>query len=232
RSNRSNSLSQSSFLFRNSSRTAVERPEKLRPKHAVLWTYPEARPHPEAIPEQPSTVLFCYTEDTHAVEGETKKEEESETDKESESDLEEKLTQVSTVHRLRMSLWLEQLIPILQKGCDWEIYSYVLIHTASQLSNRTLFSNCRAHILHLRGVVCDQLHTNRIPNADLPAEVKRADIAVAVIGILTVLVGYHEWFARNESEAIVKAFQLGLHSWQRTAKPCIHALTVCCYELP
>lgn len=133
---------------------------------------------------------------------------------------------------IRMSLWMEQIIPIVQQGCDWEVYSFVLCHIPSQLANKTCFRNCKGHITMLRNYICDQLHTNRIPSPDLPNEVKRADIAVSLIHLLTVLISYREHFAKNEKEGIVKAFQLGLHSWNRTAKPCIHALSICCYELP
>lgn len=228
RSNRSNSISQSSFLFKSASRTNLERSERTRPKPVMLWSYPEKNPHPEPIPDHPSPVLRTY----HDPNNDHLRGPESLKLANGDSDSDEKPATVPANDKLHMSLWLEQIIPIIQKGLDWEICSYVLVHIIPQLANRTLFRDCRPHILFLRGVICDQLHTNRIPNSDLPVEVKKADIAVALIGLLTTLIGYNGWYARNESEAIVKAFQLGLHSWQRTAKPCIHGITICCYELP
>ncbi|KAG0641715.1 hypothetical protein HOY80DRAFT_1038654 [Tuber brumale] len=212
RSNRSNSVSQTPLLLRNSSRHAAERHD--RPKRVPqIWSYPE----PKALPDKPmhlaSPVLVTFYDpplDSPTREGPS---------------LDPRLC-------IRMSLWMEKVIPIIQQGCDWEIYSYVLVHLSSQLSNKTAFRNCKAHIKMLRSYVCDQLHTNRIPNTDLPPEVKKADIAVVLINLLTTLISYKQHFAKNETEGIVKAFQLGLHSWQRTAKPCIHALSICCYELP
>ncbi|KAL7270488.1 Tuberous sclerosis 2-like protein [Rhizina undulata] len=213
RSRRSDSVSQSSFLFRSQApRTTAERYERSKPK-TPLWSYPEARPLPEKPTHESSPVLVTFYDPP--------------------SDFPQKEgPSLDPKTALRMSLWIEQVIPIIQQGCDWEIYSYVLVHLSSQLANKTAFRNCKAHIGMLRSYICDQLHTNRIPNTDLPGEVKKADIAVILINLLTTLISYHEKFAKNETEGMVKAFQLGLHSWQRTAKPCIHALLICCYELP
>lgn len=213
RSNRSNSAPQS-MLFRNSSsRGASEQNYKPKNRTPPLWSYPEVRALPEAPPQDASPVLVTFYD----------------------PGLEFPIREGPALDprgALRVSRWVEQVIPIVQKGCDWEVYSYVLCHLPSQLANKTMFRNCKAHIGYLRSYVCDQLHTNRLPDTDLPPEIKRADIAVSLIHMLTVLISYREHFAKNETEGIVKAFQLGLHSWNRTAKPCIHALSLCCYELP
>jgi len=216
RQNRSSSVSQQLLPFRTPSRSTVERPDAKRPRVA-LWSYPEKQPLPEHFNGQSSPVLVTFKDPPPAepVDESTHPE-----------------TILQKENCVRMSLWMEVIIPIIQKGTDWEIYSYVLVNLASQLSNKTAFRNCTPHIKLLRAIICDQLHTNKIPNTDLPPELRKADIAVVLIHLLTTLICYHEHFARNEQEAIVKAFQLGLHSWQRTAKPCIHALSVCCYELP
>jgi len=212
RSNRSNSVSQTLSLRHSSSRGLLERHDKNK-RRSLLWSYPETRPLPGKPERNASPVLQTFydpSSDSPPQEGPT---------------LDPKIC-------MRVARWLEQVIPIVQQGCDWEIYSYVLCHLPSQLTNKTMFRNCKAHVTLLRNLVCDQLHTNRLPDTDLPSDVKRADIAVSLIHLLTVLISYRQHFAKNETEGIVKAFQLGLHSWNRTAKPCIHALALCCYELP
>lgn len=209
RPNRSSSVSQPSFLFKATSRPMADR-SKRKPS---LWSFPEVNAFPEEPTHNASPILCTFYDppsDYPTLEGPS----------------------LDPQTCIRMSIWMEKVIPIIQQGCDWEIYSYVLVHLSSQLSNKTAFRNCKAHINMLRSYVCDQLHTNKIPNTDLPAEVKKADIAVVLIHLLTTLISYKQHFAKNETEGIVKAFQLGLHSWQRTAKPCIHALSICCYELP
>lgn len=213
RLNRSCSVSLPS---RTPSRSMAEKPKSKQ--RELLWSYPETQLLPEPFTEESSPVLCTY-KDPPSVE-----------QLNGESPPEKFLSKETCV---RMSLWMEQVvIPIIQTGTNWEIYSYVLVNLASQISNKTTFRNCTPHIKYLRAYICDQLHTNKIPNTDLPSELRKADIAVVLIHILTTLTCYHEHFARNEQEAVVKAFQLGLHSWQRTARPCIHALSVCCYELP
>ncbi|RPB20774.1 hypothetical protein L211DRAFT_491798 [Terfezia boudieri ATCC MYA-4762] len=214
--NRSSSVSQPLLPFRTPIRSIAERPDAKQPR-LTLWSYPEKRPLPEHFNDQSSPILVTYKDPPPA-------------EQLNENTPPEKILQKENC--VRMSLWMEVIIPIIQKGTDWEIYSYVLVNLSSQLSNKTAFRNCIPHIRHLRACICDQLHTNKIPNTDLPPELRKADIAVVLIHLLTTLICYHEHFARSEQEAIVKAFQLGLHSWQRTAKPCIHALSVCCYELP
>ncbi|RPB16105.1 hypothetical protein P167DRAFT_481825 [Morchella conica CCBAS932] len=215
RSNRSNSISQTSqqtFLFRSPSRPVVEKYDRAKRK-SPIWAYPETKALPEKPSYEASPILCTFYDppkDYPVQEGPS---------------LDPKTC-------IRMSLWMEQVIPIMQQGCDWEIYSYVLVHLSSQLANKTAFRNCKAHINMLRSYICHQLHTDKIPNTDLPEEVKKADIAIALINILTTLISYKQHFAKNETEGIVKAFQLGLYKWQRTAKPCIHALSICCYELP
>lgn len=213
RSNRSSSVSQQTFLFRNPSRPMVEKFDRAK-RRPQIWSYPEVKPLPEKPTYEASPILCTFYDppkDMPAQEGPS---------------LDPKTC-------VRMARWMEQvIIPIMQEGCDWEIYSYVLVHLSSQLANKTAFRNCIAHINMLRNYICQQLHTDKIPNTDLPDEVKKADIAVTLINILTTLISYKGHFAKNEREGIVKAFQLGLYKWQRTAKPCIHALSICCYELP
>lgn len=212
RSNRSGSVSQQTFLFRNPSRPLVDKFDRAKRKPS-MWAYPEMKPLPEKPTFESSPILRTFYDppaEFPAQEGPS---------------LDPRLC-------VRMALWMERvIIPIMQQGCDWEIYSYVLVHLSSQLANKTAFRNCKAHINMLRSYICHQLHTDKIPNTDLPEEVKKADIAIALINILTTLVSYKQHFAKNETEGIVKAFQLGLYKWQRTAKPCIHALSICCYEL-
>jgi hypothetical protein len=221
RSNWSSSVTQSLLLRNSSSRTTPERHEKAK-KRTPLWGYPEARPLPVTPARESSSVLQTFYDPSSDSSGSDFPG----------PDFPAKEATLDPKTAIRVSHWIERVIPIIQQGCDWEIYSYVLCHLPSQLANRTMFRNCRAHITLLRNFVCDQLHTNRLPDTDLPSNVKRADIAVSLLHMLTVLISYREHFSKSETEGIVKAFQLGLHSWNRTAKPCIHALALCCYELP
>ncbi|KAK6511499.1 Tuberous sclerosis 2-like protein [Arthrobotrys musiformis] len=199
-------------LPRTTSRQNMEKYVRVKQK-PPMWVYPEVNPFPEALPQVASHELVCRTETVDDGSG-----------------VKVAVTPERKVLNLRK--WLDIVNRVIESGTSFEFYSYLVVHVPSQLSNKTLFSECGDQIQHMRLIICEQLHTNRLPNLDLPNDVKKADLAVALINLLTVLISYQEYFSRTDQEAIVKAFQLGLHSWQRTAKPCIHALSICIYELP
>ncbi|RVD83346.1 uncharacterized protein DFL_007738 [Arthrobotrys flagrans] len=199
-------------LPRTASRQNIEKYARVKQK-PPMWVYPEVNPFPETLPQMASHELVCRTETTDDASG----------------------VNIATAPErkvLNLRKWLDIVNRVIESGTNFEFYSYLIVHLPSQLCNKTLFSECGDQIQHMRLIVCEQLHTNRLPSLDLPSDVKKADLAVALINLLTVLISYQEYFSRTDQEAIVKAFQLGLHSWQRTAKPCIHALSICIYELP
>lgn len=138
----------------------------------------------------------------------------------------------SEENALKLSIWLENMIAILQGAADWEIQSYVLVHLPSQLSNPSLFAGALPSIKMLRNVVCEQLKNGSFIEPPSSTGLKKSDVALCLFHILAVLLGYHEHFARSEEDDIVRMFLTGVDFRDRTAKCCIHALSVCCHELP
>ncbi|KAF3920330.1 Tuberin [Dactylellina cionopaga] len=208
-------MSSHGTLSRSISRSNMEKFARVKQKPS-LWTYPETQAFPEPLPQMASNELLCCFEPADNVGNSSG------------------IRAAALPERKLLNLrkWLDIVNMVIENGNEFEFYAYLLVHVPSQLCNKTLFQDCGEQIQHMRLIICDQLHTNRLPNFDLPADVKKADLAVALIQILTTLIAYQEYYSRTDQEAIVKAFQLGLHSWQRTAKPCIHALSICSYELP
>ncbi|ORY03576.1 hypothetical protein BCR34DRAFT_605193 [Clohesyomyces aquaticus] len=133
---------------------------------------------------------------------------------------------------LQVTLWLELVISLLQKAPDWEIYSYVLVHLGPQLSNQALVRSCVPQLKMLRSVVCEQIRNSTFYEPPSVTLLKKADVAVCLFHILTVLISYHDYYEKSEEDELVKVFLHGIGSWDRTAKWCIHALTVCCHEMP
>ena len=168
----------------------------------LLWMYPGVNGLPEDPPNRASPHVRIYTNGPR---------EES---------------------TLKLSVWLESMIGILQQGGDWEIYSYVLVHLPSQLSNPSLFAGAVPSIKMLRNVVCEQLQNGSFVEPPSKTGVKRSDVALCLFHTLSMLLGYHDHFARSEEDDIVRTFLAGIGSWDRTAKCSIHALAVCCHELP
>ncbi|KAH0543335.1 hypothetical protein FGG08_002291 [Glutinoglossum americanum] len=175
-----------------------------------LWMCPDPGALPETPPREASPFLYSYADTSSGASTDLK-------------------TQQKIV--LKTSVWLEHIVSILQRGGDWEIYSYVLVHLGSQLTNHSLFRSAIPCIKLLRNVVCEKIRSSGFADPPSPG-LKKADVAVCLFHVLTMLVSYHEKFSKSEQDDIVRAFMLGIGSWERTAKCCIHGLSICCHELP
>ncbi|PHH89258.1 hypothetical protein CDD83_6393 [Cordyceps sp. RAO-2017] len=130
-----------------------------------------------------------------------------------------------------MSVWLDAVLAILQ-GSDWEVCSFVLVHLPSQLSNHAIFRDAIPQIQELRRIICEQIRTNGFQEPPNASGLRRADVAICLFHSLTMILSYHEHFQKSDEDDIVKTFALGIAAWERTAKYCIHALSICCHELP
>jgi hypothetical protein len=173
-----------------------------------LWFYPGPKGLPEEPPRQPSPCVFSYVETTS-----------------------ESPSEAPTI--LKMTHWLEKIIDLLQQPeTDWEIYSYMVVHLGAQLANQSLFRGAIPQVKFLRNVLCDQIRSASFHEPPSYTSLKKADVAVCLLHVLTMLVSYHSHFAKSEEDEIVRAFILGIGSWDRTSKWCIHALSVCCHEMP
>ncbi|CAG8459050.1 12710_t:CDS:2 [Funneliformis caledonium] len=134
---------------------------------------------------------------------------------------------------LPINLYLQCLIDILTKEKDWEIYSYVLCFLPIQLSKKHLFCACYEQIRTLRSCLCDWISNSRFAKGMLlPNDIKKMDIYAVVYQTLTVLISYRDLFNKSQRDELVLAFHVGLQKWAHTAKPCIHALNICLFELP
>lgn len=174
---------------------------------APLWMYPGPKGLPEGPPSEPSRVVFSHIDAS-------------------------KYPLSDDVHDMEITLWLELCISLLQKQQDWEIYSYVLVHVGPQLSNQALVRSCVVQLQMLRNVLCEQVRNSSFHEPPPHTLLKKADVAVCLYHILTVMISYHEYYKKGEEDDIVKAFLQGVVQWDRTSKTCIHALSVCCFELP
>jgi hypothetical protein len=172
-----------------------------------LWMYPGPKGLPEEPPSDCSRVVFSHIDAARYPLSED-------------------------VLDMELTLWLELIISLLQRPPDWEIYSYVLVHLGPQLSNQALVRSCVVQLRMLRNVLCEQVRNASFHEPPPHTLSKKADVAVCLFHILTVLISYHEYFEKSEEDDLVKAFLQGIVQWDRTSKWCIHALSVCCFEIP
>jgi hypothetical protein len=131
---------------------------------------------------------------------------------------------------LPVGLYLDAVTGLMQNGCDWEVYSYILVHLPSQLTNQALFRAAIPQIKLLRELLCDQIKNNSFKEPPMSSGLRKADVAICLFQILNMVMGYHQHFTKADQDEIVRTFLQGVG--ERTSKCCIHALSICCHELP
>ncbi|KAF7717660.1 Uncharacterized protein PECH_002960 [Penicillium ucsense] len=184
------------------------RPAKLTPP---VWTSSQVQVLPEQPSEESSQFVFAYSQSGDS------------------SSAEPSLGQGV----LKVNMWVECIISILQRETDWDVYSYVLTHLGPQLSNREYFSSSIPQIKLLRSILCDQVKNESFHEPPMPTGLKKSDVAACIFDTLCMLVSYHVHFAKSEEDDLVRAFMLGIvGSWGATSRGCIQALSLCCHEIP
>ncbi|OJJ43811.1 hypothetical protein ASPZODRAFT_161379 [Penicilliopsis zonata CBS 506.65] len=185
------------------------RSSKLTPP---VWTYASPQVLPEQPPDTSSPFVYAYaTPQLSHLSGQ---------------DYTQKLA-------LKANMWLEAIISLLQRETNWDIYSYVLTHLGPQLRNKDFFNSAIPQVKLLRSVLCEQIKNETFREPPGWTGVKKTDVAVCIFDCLSMLIGFHDHFAKSEEDELVRAFMLGIiGSWSGTSRGCIHALFVCCYEIP
>lgn len=171
--------------------------------HPPLWMYESLKGLPEDPPADASSVVYASSTD--------------------------RWTGHPTID---ISLWMDIVNEILVNEDNWEIYSYVLVHLPSQLSNVALFHSNADHVQTLHSILIRQLQSGNFHTPPISTGVKKGDVALCLYHTLTMLVGYHEQFHRRQLEDTIKTFLAGISMWDRVARCSIHALALCCHELP
>lgn len=186
------------------------RGSKLTPP---VWTYSQPQVLPEQPSEESSPFVFAHTHNNGAS---------------SPAD-----SAIARTGILKVNMWVECVISLLQRETDWDVYSYVLTHLGPQLSNKDFFNNSIPQIKLLRSIMCDQVKNESFHEPPALTGLKKSDVAACIFDTLCMLVSYHEHFAKSEEDDLVRAFMLGIiGSWGATSRGCIQALSLCCHEIP
>lgn len=180
-------------------------------QYQQMWKYPDTNALPISPPKAISPVLVSYVV-----------EDASESDNNGS-------TNPSVA--LDVASWLDAVLTMLH-GSDWEIYSFVLVHLPSQLSNHAIFKGAIPQIKELRRIICDQVRHNAFQEPPNIFGLRRADVAICLYQSLTMILSYHEYFLKADEDEIVQTFVAGIATFERSAIICIHALSICCHELP
>ncbi|KAK3815182.1 MAG: hypothetical protein J3Q66DRAFT_314331 [Benniella sp.] len=135
---------------------------------------------------------------------------------------------------LNIPLYMTGVLSILEQEMDFEIYSFVIQRLPTQLFNKHLFCNSSEQISKLQSVLVEMTLKDKIPDSlrNLPLNARRHNLHILAYKVLVILLCYHTKFSTKELHDLVHAFVVGLSRQAACAKICIHALVVCCYELP
>ncbi|KAK0652262.1 hypothetical protein B0T16DRAFT_321889 [Cercophora newfieldiana] len=172
-----------------------------------LWSVPDVDALPENPSNLPSHQLFSCEDKT--------------------SDNESRQGNTAV---LDISSWLDALLSLFHQGCDWEVYSFILVHLPAQLSNHPILEGAIRHIQEVRRVFCEMIRMNSFQEPPSATGLRRPDVASCLFHSLTMITSYHRHFQKTDEDEIVRTFMHGIAD--KTAKTCIHAFSVCCHELP
>ena len=127
----------------------------------------------------------------------------------------------------------EAILTVIQ-GCEeWEIYNCFLTELTPSLGNHTLFHHRIGFIKRLREIVCNLLDTGDYSEPPEGTGLTKLYVTRRLIAILTSILGYHRHLSKQDTLSVVSIFLniAGSRDYSISI-PCVHALTICCYELP
>ena len=181
-------------------------PSQVQTPRDILWVVPENLPFELTRSSRPAEGMVTHDPDTA-------------TDK-----------QVP----MPVSEYISTIVKILEYETDWEIVSYILCHLPIQLANKNFFSGPRAanSLRSLRNVICKGILDDKFCQfVNLPSGIRRTEVYAVAYQALTVLIAYRRLFDKGSHDEMIEAFLQGLSRYHSTARPCVHALVLCCYEL-
>lgn len=140
-----------------------------------------------------------------------------------------------------ISDWILLINQNLQEDKDWETYSYAIVHLGNQLVNTRLFEYSQEYLASLRGFLSNRVR-ERSKMFEPPKDIglDKADVALCIYNVLTHLIPYakmqppsQESVSSRRGVDLVRAFRAGIaDTYEGTARTCIHALSICCFETP
>ncbi|WBW71219.1 Rheb GAP, tuberin Tsc2 [Schizosaccharomyces osmophilus] len=115
---------------------------------------------------------------------------------------------------------------------EWNMFSCFIAHFPDQLSNRSLFIQSILQIRELVNIFCELISERLALPAAVPEDVRKAHIMIPLLQGALMSFGYLDHFTRAEKDELVNAFLPGLEKRNEVCHICIHALLLCCYEMP
>lgn len=137
------------------------------------------------------------------------------------------------VESLPLWKWDDVVLSVVRGSTDWELYDFFLTSLQRQIGNHTMFRKRPKFVKLLRDLICDTLATGSYPEPPSSTGLAKSHVTAQLLEILTAVLSYHHCFSKQEIVSVISTFTSIAGSRDSVASiPCVHALTVCCYELP
>ncbi|KAK5172561.1 Tuberous sclerosis 2-like protein [Saxophila tyrrhenica] len=134
---------------------------------------------------------------------------------------------------VRLSSFDATILHIIQDCQDWEIYNHIINELPALLSNHALFDDRSEFIQQLREIVCEQVESGSYLGPPKESGLTKSHVAAHLIETLTAILSYHHHLTKQEMLSVISTVLSTAGSRDYIVSiPCIHALTICCYELP
>ncbi|CAO3594996.1 unnamed protein product [Absidia cylindrospora] len=135
---------------------------------------------------------------------------------------------------LNINDMIKGYLTVLSDSPNWELVVFVARRLPWQLASKHMFCGAKTSLRNLRRAVVKWISSRNFLKqvTHIPSTVKRNDLNVHAYHILTVLISYRRLFKKHAQDEMVYAFYIGITQVTAATKPCIHALTICCHELP
>jgi hypothetical protein len=148
---------------------------------------------------------------------------------------------------LRVSIYVNTLVEILEHDDCWDVISYILCHLPLQLANKHFFcgSKVNATIRRLTIAICNAIKGNRLYkrlSSIGPMDISQDHVQAMLYHTLMVLIAYRNRFRLNADvldlkaraiiDSIIEAFTQGLGSSIVTSRLCIEGLSLIVYGMP
>ena len=138
------------------------------------------------------------------------------------------------ISQLSMEAWAATIRGIVMEDAKrWDVFNLFLASLGPQLCNHTLWQDNSEQINHLLQAVCQRLNADLFFDPPVETGLGKSYVICRLLNILTILMSYHLQVKRKDvNMAIVTFINIAGSRDQAVSIQCIHAITICCYELP
>lgn len=146
----------------------------------------------------------------------------------------ERTSDIHGISTISLHVWVDAVNDMLVRAPKrWDVYNALLTRLAPQIRNHALWASKSREISILRESICELLNADSYVEPPPETGLNKSHIVAQLIQILTAIISYHRGLPRQDiKSAIITIINVAGSRDHTVSIHCIHALTICCYELP